>query len=395
MPTTTFIPLGDVRLTDRTRTVTDWTCQRERFYLTEFGGTGIVSVKGKTELDFGTDIHDSLAELATRLGQPDVVGELARRTAAKVREREIGPCGPAIAGQLAAVGEGLLRGYWKAVWPALLQSYDIVAVEQEVQKRLTPSLTFMARPDLILRSKADGTYWYWEYKTSGQRPEDWLKQWPKAVQVHSAILATEETLGLKLAGCIVQGLYKGYKARDKSGENLRSPFCEGWRWLGGARVEYSYTYMRAKGWERFAPADSFDGGTAAWVEAMPADMLSEQFPRTPPIFLRRDLADRFFSQLVEREKEINNAVHAIKLLSGDYEHMTQEQVEDSIQSIMDRAFPMAFSQCTGRYGKYDCPMLEACWNPTVNADPIRSGLYKRREPHHTPEIAMFKEKGLL
>jgi len=384
--TTTFVPLD--RVTDRTRTTTDWTCKKERFYLTEYGGTGIVSAKGKTELDFGTDIHDALAELARRVGAADVVGPLAREAYSRVRERETVALGHQRATQLAAIAEGALRGYVRCVWPQVLQLYDIVAVEQEVTYKLTDWLTFMARPDLILRSKADGTYWYWEYKTTGQRVEDWLKQWPKAVQVHSAIVAAESTMGLKIAGCIIQGLSKGYKYKD----DLRSPFCEGWRYLGGSDVTYSYTYMRSKGWERFATWDHPDG-VAGWVEGMPPDLLSDQFPRTQPIFLRRDLSDRFFNQLVIREEKIKKGVEYIRMLAkqAELDPTKQVEVELSIQNIMDEVFPMTFAQCTGRYGKYDCSMLEACWNPRVGADPVGSGLYVPRTPHHQLEIDLFKE----
>lgn len=653
MTTTTFIPLGDVRLTDRTRTVTDWLCQRERFYLTEFGGTGIVSVKGKTELDFGTSMHAALAELARRPGQPDVVGALAPGLGREVLERETVALGSARARELAAIAEGAFRGFCQAVWPILLQHFDVVAVEQEVTLKVAPWLTFMAKPDLILRAKADGTYWYcldartrlltedlnwcaagdikegmtlvgveefphnakhdkhsqyrrqarhwntgrvtrtarlqrpcfrirasdgttvvcsadhqwlvpternkaaaggtlnavwtrtaslqvgtkllkiiepwtsseWapydagfvaaalegegslaqartsraihvsfaqkanvflsrvkdtltaygvkfgigaahkgvhlltvcgkaqvlrllgivkplrllhkldinglggaypikpltvtditylgvqevvaiettnhtflaegvishncEYKTTGQRAEDWLKQWPKAVQVHSAIVAAEATLGLKLSGCIVQGISKGYK--DHKTGSFRSPFCEGWRWLGGSEVTYAYTYQRAKGWEKFAPADLEDG-TAGWVEGMPRDLLDEQFPRTGPIFLRRDLADRFFAQLVERENEIRRAMIAIRDIANSV-GLDDAAKDARIQHMMDAAFPMNFSACTGRYGKYDCPMLEACWTPTVNANPLASGLYKPREPHHDTEIALAAQRS--
>lgn len=387
-----FIPLG--RVTDRTRTVTDWTCSRERFYLTEYGGTGFVKASSKTELDYGLDMHDALAELAQRVGEADVVGDLARRLALRVRERETATLGIGRAQQLAAIAEGSFRGYAATVWPSILQLYDIVAVEQEVTLTIADGLTFMARPDLILRAKADGSYWYWEYKTTGQRTEDFLKQWPKAVQVHSAIVATESTLGLKITGCIIQGLSKGYKAKDKDGaDTFRSPFCEGWRYLNGSPITYSYTYMRNKGWERFATWDHPEG-VAGWVHEMPPDLLADQYPRTAPIMLRRDLSDRFFAQLVMREHRIKKAGDYIGMLAKQAELDPDKEsvVDDAIQKIMDETFPMTFSQCTGRYGKYDCPMLEACWNPRVNADPLGSGLYVPRTPHHDLEIQLFKER---
>lgn len=362
-----------IRLTDRSRTETDWTCERERFYLTVFGGRGIVRASSQKELDYGLDIHACLEELARRVGEANVVGDLAPRLYQKVLNREHARLGEERARELAAIAEGSFRGYVATVWPQILQLYDIVAVEPECLKTLTPSLSFMSRPDLILRHKIDKSHIYWEYKTTSQRAEDWLKQWPKAVQLHSGCDAAEETLGLKIEGCIVQGLSKGY---EKDG-HFRSPFCEGWRFLGGGPIVFAYTYMRSKGWERFF-AGEHPEGISAWIEEMPRDLLEKQFPRTPMIYPRRDLIDRFFAQLIEREDAIQHSVDLIEAYSAKGD-------EQSIQEELDTTFPMKFKACQGRYGKYDCPMLEACWNPRVGADPLGSGLYIQREPHHLPE----------
>ena len=367
-----------IRLTDRSRTETDWTCERERFFLTEYGERGIVRASTQKELDFGTDIHVALEELARRLSEADVVGDLAPRLYSKVLRRETERLGSERARELAAIAEGMFRGYCATVWPQVLQLYDIVAVEPECLRKLSPSLSFMSRPDLILRRKADGTFWYWEYKTTGQRAEDWLKQWPKAVQLHSGCLAAEETLGLKIEGCIVQGLSKGY---EKDGHS-RSPFCEGWRFLGGGTITFSYVYMRSKGWERFF-AGEHPYGIAGWIEEMPQDLLEKQFFRTPPIYPRKDLVDQFFAQLVHREDAISSAKTNIKLISES--NRPDAAKAALIDRIMAGTFPMKFKACSGRYGKYDCPMLEACWNPRVASDPLGSGLYVPREPHHVPE----------
>lgn len=366
-----------IRLTDRTRTTTDWTCKRERFYAYDFGGTGLVRRGNVVALDYGTNMHEGLEELAKRVGESDVVGDIAPRIFKKVFEREIAFQGEAAAKELACVAEGSFRGFYETVWLPILRDFDVVAVEAECLKRLTPWLSFMARPDLILRNKLTKQLIYWEYKSFGQQVESWLSQWAKAVQVHSACEAATETLGEPVEDCIIQGLYKGYY---KEG-HYRSVFSEGWRNLSGIDVVYAYTYMRAKGWERFCPAD-LDGGIADWVQGMPKDLLSKQFARTPTIHLRTDLSQRFFSQLVERESEIEAAIRLLAKCDHD---------DDAIK-ILDKYFPQTFAECSGRFGKYDCSFLEACWNPRIGSDPLSH--YARRIPHHAPEEALFKEKGL-
>jgi hypothetical protein len=93
--------------------------------------------------------------------------------------------------------EGMLRGFYKHVWPRLMAQYPkVIAVEQEMEYKLVNEegleIVFMAKPDLIVEDK-NGDLVYLEYKTTSSKKENWVNSWETAVQLHSSILATEQT----------------------------------------------------------------------------------------------------------------------------------------------------------------------------------------------------------
>jgi len=88
------------------------------------------------------------------------------------------------------------------------------------------------------------------------------------------------------------------------------------------------------------------------------DTLSPLFPRTQPIFLKREMMQEFLQQRTKREHEIAAATDLAP-------------------------FPQNFSACESHFGT--CPYLDACWVRTVRRDPVGNGLYVRRTPHHQAE----------
>lgn len=225
-------------LYDRSRTTTDWRCPHSRYLGYEWDGTGLAAETMALELYTGIVLHDGLSAIA--LGQPiDHIADLAAnqmRSTLFDNSREEGASeadASLFAQEQAALTEGLLRGFHKHVWPRLCAEFPtIVAVEKElifnhasthpVLKSLGADkvMRFMAKPDLLVRDK-EGGLWYVEYKSTGSNKDAWVNSWSSAVQLHSSIRAVEQEYGEKVAGIIVQGLYKGYVNYGKQ----TSPFC--------------------------------------------------------------------------------------------------------------------------------------------------------------------------
>lgn len=370
--------VSNLILFDRSRTVTDWQCPRRRYYGYDYGGRGLVGAGLALELFLGTSIHDALAAIAMQQRQEGKVDidRIVERATTTVRETlseeqqfEVGAGEVDFAQEQAALVEGLLRGFHKVVWPALLAEYpQIVAVEQEMEYQVDDRLTFMAKPDLILANEA-GEWVYIEYKSTSSKKEEWINSWNTAVQLHSTIKAVEATLGQAPTHVKVVGLYKGYVSYGKQ----NSPFCYCYKKAGNPpffqdQVQYDYKpgFKRSPVWE-------LEGGVRGWVEEMPHAMLVDQFPTTPPIFVNEDLVSSFFEQRKWREHEIDLAKSLLE--SGE---------ESAKEGILDITFPQRFDQCLPAYG-HGCPFRKLCFS---GVDPLSAG-YEWRESHHAKEAAQF------
>lgn len=370
--------MKELTLYDRSRVTTDWTCPRRRYWQYEWQGKGIVGGHTSLELYLGTILHDGLAAIAGQSladGVPDIdliastahdqlVASLLADTSGEVSEVDF-------AHEQAALVEGLLRGFYKHAWPRLMSSYPrIIHIEQEMRFD-HDGLVFMSRPDLVL-ADLDGNLWYVEYKSTSSKKEGWVNGWQTAVQLHSTVRAIEETTGEKVQGVVVQGLYKGYESYGKQ----NSRFCYAYHRSGNppftaetTRYDYAAGYKRVPVWEMV-------GGVSQWVADMPADILGDQFPQVPPIFINDALVNSFFQQRAYRE-------HEIELANGMMEGAEGEGVE----GILDAAYPQKFESCHPYFGR-PCGYLKLCHGPQV--DPLMSG-YEWRTPHHALEVEQQEE----
>jgi hypothetical protein len=364
-------------LYDRSRVTTDWRCPRSRYWGYEYQGKGITSGNIHLELYMGTAIHDALGAIATFQKNVEAVNIDLIATTAKTQmvqallaqmDGEDEYEATTFANEQAALVEGLVRGYYRHVWPRLLQQYPtIISIEQEMTYE-HDNLTFMARPDLIM-ADTEGNLFYIEYKSTSSKREDWINSWNTAIQLHSSVRAAEATLGEPITAVVVQGLYKGYPAYGKQS----SPFCYAYFKTGNPPfTEASYSYEYKAGYKR-TPTWELDGGVKQWVEDMPDAVLADQFPQTPPIFINDDLLNAFFRQRAEREPEI--AVVSKGLLDPDLKSVFRDQ-------LLDMAFPQKFDQCVPGWGK-PCQFRMLCHG--VIDDPLKAG-FEYRIPHHALEL---------
>lgn len=322
-----------MRYIDSSRIAADWICPKSRWWGYEFEGRGLSAVEPNPDLQFGL----AVAEQVDRL----------RRTG----ESSASP--PILDDHV--LMHGLLEAYRQHIWPAWQLAYELVGTEIECTRPLAPDLTYMARPDAVLRRRLDGTVWVLSDKTTSLDPQRFTQLWDKAVQNHAECICVEETLGLQVAGFYTQGWVKGYKKNN----TIYSPLCFAWckeNISGLTRDQWSPIYK--SGWTR-RRVDAYMGGLGAWVQSLPKELVLEQFPVAGPIMLRRDLVRDYFAQIVEGETGA-------------------------------RHYPKHFTNCD-EYGKYrrPCEFKACCWVPTVGRDPLGSGLYRRRDPHHAVERTVY------
>lgn len=361
-------------LYDRSRTVADWKCGRARLYGYEMGGLGYASDGTHLELYIGTTVHDGLAAIARGVS----IDEIADAAAKQIRETLVAATENEVesenfAMEQSVLVEGMLRGFHKQVWPTFIKQYpEVVAIEQEMVYEHN-GLTFMSKPDLIVRDK-EGQLWYVEYKTTSSNKEQWVNSWSTAVQLHSSVRAVEASLGEAPVGVIVQGLYKGYVTYNKQ----TSPFCYAYHKAGNPPFTKDYfSYEYAAGLKKY-PTWQMAGGVKAWVAGMPEAKLAEQFVQVPPIFINDALVDAFFRQRAERELEISVAARAIN----------DPTVSEAMKlQVMDMTFQQKFESCYPAWGK-PCAFRKLCFGHV--SDPLTAG-FVVRAPHHQPEVDKYKE----
>lgn len=325
------------------------------------------------ELYMGTTLHDGLAGIARGLPIDEIAAAAYKQmydtlitNGGDVGEGEV----MEFAKEQATLVEGLLRGFYRQVWPVLTTQYpNVLAIEQEMVYE-HDGLSFMAKPDLVLGDN-EGNAVYVEYKSTASKKDNWVNSWGTAIQLHSTIKAIEATLGVKVAAVIVQGLYKGYESYGKQS----SPFSYCYKRQGNppfSETHISYDYK--PGFKRY-PTWELEGGVKKWVEDMPIEVLTAQFPRTPPIFVKDELVEAFFKQTSYREHEIQLARQMLEIIEDP----------EARNEILNVTFPQTFSECFPAWGK-PCPFRSICHGNLEN--PLEHG-FQKRIPHHEPELNHF------
>lgn len=329
-----------MRYVDSSRVAADWVCPKARYWGYHHGGIGLATVEPNSDLQFGLAIAEGV----------EILRSAPKDWGVKLEDSDA-----------AVLAAGLLVAYKLNIWPKWVDEYELVATELECLIKLSSDVTYMARPDAVLKRRSDGTVWVLSDKTTSLNPENFLRIWDKAAQNHAECIAVEHTLGLTVSGFLTQGWYKGYKKLN----TIYSPLCYGWAregTVGLTATQWSAEYKA--GWTRRRISE-FPGGVEAWVKKLPKEVINNQFPLAGPFMVRRDLVKEYLAQVLHREQTITLAEGGLEVV----------------------VYPKHFSNCDD-FSKYHraCEFKECCWSGTVGRDPIGSGLYKRREPHHKIEL---------
>ncbi len=177
--------------------------------------------------------------------------------------------------------------------------------------------------------------------------------------------------------------YLGFKTQD-------SPLAYGWKRDQGTDTEWAWRYkwpseeegkkfsQLPKGFRKCSIWDNYPGGVAAWITDLAAREITPRhinpfeaiFPNSLPVSRRADEIESWRRQIVSQEGRIRQRVKAVEEAHGD-------------EATLDREFPQHSARCFDYQSK--CSFYEACFTPSVHADPLGSGLYQIRISNH-PEV---------
>jgi hypothetical protein len=341
-----------IPVTDRTSVEADETCGMKRWWFLHEEGRGIVLAAEPPPLRDGIAIHASLAALLESqelvLPEPplDPDQDLWESWARQV---------------------GWLVAFHEWVWPQWFAPfYDIVDVEKELVIE-REGLWVAFTPDIVLRSRATNRLVVVDFKSVGMQGKEWHESWPFAVQLHLNQRGVAEEYQEPVSHAIVVGLTKGQPRDGK----LRHPYV--WAYSDGENWSTDWR----KNWD-LRPLWEYGSGGAEgireWVLRLGPDVGLSQFPVSVPIVEDRAMVEEWLEERAEREAEVSDFLTR---------RLTMQPQE--IAPVFKLVFPKRRIHCKKAMGGA-CPYLHACWNADIGNDPLGSGLYVRRIPHHDVEV---------
>lgn len=364
-------------LTDRSRMAAMFDCPRLRWNRYHAEGTGLTAKSEKLALVAGNWLHQGIESLFGGEGIDRAIEVAHDRWWELVESCQDTPH---FVPEQRALLEGLLRCWAIERLPKIREEFDLVLAEQELIWPMAPDIHDMLRVDALLRRRSGGGLYYLEVKSTSTGGDRWAASWQRHSQLLANVQAIEETLGERCEGVMIEGIVKGRRAKDRDSRSpmfeekvQQSPLC--YMWINEATGEESAEYQRAKDWRKVPTWEHLP--IAEWVSKLSPEVRAKQFSPVPPITPQRAQLVRFRRQAVAQERLVAQAIEWL----GSEEARDPERRE----FIMDTCFPLNDNHCR-RFLDYPCEFEALCFTPEIEADPLGSGLYERRVPHHPAEL---------
>ena len=361
-------------------------------------GRGLQVAKEPSYFRLGTTFHEAIEAVATGVDPYEVQSQIweFESLADQLDFGHSGDIDPKIgAREGACFIESVVWLFLDIMLPRLLEEYTIERVEHEINVPLKPlscvhcqlkfshervqwdkeceycvgtgerPLIWQSKPDMVLRRKRDKALFCVDLKSSGLKhsPADLERQFQHSTLVQAQLAAIEHEFKEPCIGFIYLGVYKGYRERKVN------------KTLGYKRQVSPLVYAYC--------ATAVDDGLSKPVT-------SHDNWRTGPPKLLADLPHisirDYVLGLPEEVKQAQFMMTDSPI--GLDPHMVQQWREEVWREeqrwIKPTApFPSNTNHCF-RYGvNRSCSYLACCYTPAVKRDPLGSGLFIPRIPHHS------------
>jgi hypothetical protein len=432
-------------------------CARQRYLSYHWGptGYGITSRNDSLPLATGIYVHEGVAGFCAILQAEDrlptleetraVVAETCAAYVARVEAKGfLGILGgehttETITEQKALIS-GLLWALRLKFLPWLHQTYRVLSAEQERLHFLTCTCGagplppaehaargcsgkgLMLRNDIIAHRRQGTTLAYFEVKTTGWESDAWTDQWESDPQLGLGTLDAARTWGAEVTELYIIGLQKGARRRDKNDPEGRrkqlSALCYGYKrpgnpplvgedWLpayewiddNGELKRASRAHKRAGIWEigqgDYAPWRAYqhdDPGLTPeefWVRMLPTSVIEKVCFLLGPMNRQDHQIASVRTSMIGEEERWQQVLWA--LYEAQQKH-SWESVE--YQTVLDTLIPQSWN-CRPFGRDHQCEMYAICHKEEGWQDPLGSGHYVPRRPHHQTELDQAVARGLL
>lgn len=457
--TTTITTAPLLWLTDRTRFKQGTQrCARARYLAYHaFNSYGLTLKKQALPLATGIWVHKILEAFTQVLRQFDrlpALGEvreiIAAMVAAYIAEVERygfrgilgGPETEETIAEQAALISGLGWVLRLKFLPWLHQSYKVVAVEQErlhflecscgappldAEEHIRRGCTgkaIMLRTDLLAQRRDASTLAYFECKTTGWESEAWAEQWETDPQLALGTVDAEQLWGAEVTELYVVGLNKGRRTRDRydptdTRKKQSSPLCYGYRREGNPPLATedwlpSYEWTNEQGevkrasrahrrtgvwtlgesdwpvWRAYQTANPDLSPEEFWVRFLPESVLDKICFILGPMNRQDQQLQVLLRGFLGEERKWQDVLWVL------YELQLQGHpwASPEFQARLDELVPCSWA-CRPFGREHQCEFVEICHRHTGWDDPLGTGRYQPRLPHHDPELHQAIARGLL
>jgi hypothetical protein len=336
-----------------------------------------------------------------------------------------------------ALTEGLVRAWVIVELPRIQERYKVLAVERDIEPiEIASGVWFQAKVDGEFQELSSNDYHNYSLKTMKQWDERSENSYKSDLQGITEIWAVEQDslrgdriidevvkkmleldqlamgrvtlkvveqttgfflkkkLGKKVSAVRFCILIKGARYKSPYNEDpelmiTHSPLVRGYKLVTPTSIEYAHSFrypnpnnksgfgILGKGWEPFNVWEQM--GVGKWIEMIGSgeiqpevgDILQKQVITPTEYFRSEGEIEEAIAEIKAQEYKIKYAID----LSRD----TNNNVNQ-----MDSVFPHIRKHCEFHFGQA-CEYKTLCWQPEVKQDPLGSGLYQVRMPHHAAE----------
>jgi hypothetical protein len=337
---------------------------------------------------------------------------------------------------------GLIWAFSLKFLPWLHREYRVLSVEEERnlviscecgltrtdpidqhQARGCAGIVLQQRLDLIGQGRASNRLAYFELKTTGSDISRFSEEYEVKPQLSLGNIDVEARFGQSLSELYVVGLYKGYRekiydAQDQIvGMRQMSPFATAYMKPGNPPLttddwKTTYRYVNEQGQKKqvskehqktpiwklgdsdwpawIAHQDVAMTPAEFWVRTLPDSTLEAQLYLLGPMNLQADQLASLLIAIPEEEKRWQ----AVAWELYELQQNGLGWAHPEFMAALDRLAPQSWD-CR-RFGKsHQCQYLRLCFKDQGWEDPIGSGHYIPRLPHHSGELAQAVSRGLL
>ncbi len=293
----------------------------------------------------------------------------------------------------------------------------------------------MCRPDFVAETRHTHELEYHEFKTTGMDSTTFRDKWEVMIQMFAATLDVERRLGQQVGSVYVHGLIKGKREGDYNPETGKrdgayrqsSVYCYGYRkpavppaereeWAATYEYYDSYeqktkklprAYKKAGVWE--LPDDLIPEGMSKaefWVKWIPSEARRKTLVLLGPFSRQALMVPHFLQETLGEEHRWQQGLWdlydlGLQILQETYPEQVPPNAwwetvwpDDRFQARLDQLFPRSY-ECR-RFGMRNRCQFEAlCFYREGWADPLGTGLYVERRPHHQDELEQAIGRGLM